>query len=97
MIDEPNVGEAHRRIDRLEARLDGRVVSLNTYQAEQGATRAAIANTHADLGREIAELRADLSKIEERLTWAWRAAVTGVLLPLILTVGLLIFRGAGQP
>lgn len=86
MPDEPSLGEAHRRIDRLEVRLDTRTVSLNTYRAEREADRA-----------RVADLEQDLAKMSERLTWAWRAALTGVLLPIILTVALLVLVGRPTP
>ena len=82
MPDEPSLGEAHRRIDRLEVWRDSRTVSLTTYQAEREADR-----------REVSDLRDDLIKMAERVTWAWRAAITGVLLPIIVSILLLAIRG----
>ena len=93
---DPTLGEAHRRIDRIETRLDSRLVSLSTYQAEHNADRETITRLRADLTDDLQNLRLDLQAVQERLTWAWRAAVTGVILPLVITFGVLLFR-QGSP
>lgn len=98
MPDEPGLGEAHRRLDRIQTRIDNHFVSLSTYRAERSGDRELIAKMHSAVDKEIADLRLDLQSIEERLTWAWRAAVTGVILPLVISLGVLIFRGtSGGP
>jgi hypothetical protein len=92
---QPTLGEAHRRLDRVETRLDSRVVSLNTYRAERDADREAIRLTRLDLDRELSDLRRDLNALTDRITWAWRAAITSLALPAIIGIGLLMFQRSG--
>ena len=82
MTDEPTLGEAHRRIDRVETRLDLRVVTLDAYRAERDADK-----------EQIRAVTNELAAMAERLRWAWRAAVTGVILPFVLLIGAAFFQG----
>ena len=82
MPDAPTAWEMQRRLDDLARRLDERTVTLSTYQAERKHDRD-----------EVKTLRDDLVKMAERVTWAWRAAITGILLPIIVSVLLLAIRG----
>lgn len=71
---EPTLGEAHRRIDDTNHRLDQRVTVV-AYEIARAADRG-----------EVAALREDVKALDSRLTWAWRIAVTGVVLPVIVMV-----------
>jgi hypothetical protein len=73
--DEPSAWELQRRLDEMQTRLNDRVVSLNTYRAEREHDRD-----------EVKDLREDLRTISDRLTWAWRIALTGVILPIAVTI-----------
>jgi hypothetical protein len=73
--DAPSAWELQRRLDEMQRRLDERVVYLNTYQAERKADQDV-----------VADLREDLRGISDRLTWAWRIALTGIILPVAVTI-----------
>lgn len=102
MPDEPTVGELWRRLDRIDARLDGRIVWLNTYQAERSHDRDEVAilrremtQLHTDLGVEIAELRTDVRGISDRISTTFRLAATGVLAPIIVGIVLWLISARG--
>jgi hypothetical protein len=102
MVDDPTPAELWRRLLRVEDRLDGRVVGLNTYLAERTADRSDV----ADLAAAITALELRMEKRQDaadkrqdaadaRLTWVLRAAVTGILLPLVITFAGFFFRAGG--
>jgi tetrahydromethanopterin S-methyltransferase subunit G len=78
MPDEPTLGEALRRLDKIEQRIDSRLVSLGTYSAERKHDQDAV----TVLDRRTA-------KLESRIDWAYRAAVTGIVMPVV--VGVMLF------
>jgi hypothetical protein len=75
MVDhEPGIGEAHRRIDEANRRIDARV----TQVAHE------LARTHDRA--EVADVREDVKQLRDSLVWAWRTAITGVVLPVLVSV-----------
>lgn len=89
MSDPETLGELARRFDRFEA-------SINLNMRDERATReqqlAMVVKEHVYLAHRSAD-QADVAgldkrqdRLEERLTWAWRTAITGVLLPLVVLI-----------
>lgn len=78
MPDEPTLGEALRRLDRIEARM----VNRESYSAERIHDRDEV----AALRTSIAELRVEVGKIADGISRAFRVAVTGVIMPIIVGV-----------
>jgi multidrug resistance efflux pump len=85
------LGELSRRLDRFEARhererasADVRHLDASVYIAERNALQI-----------QISDLAADVKSLEARMTWAWRAAMTGIIFPIVLMIvgGILLVRG----
>lgn len=82
MSDDPTPGELSRRLDRAEAdceRRAARHVDSDLYAAERRST---------DI--QLADLRADLSQMEDRLRWAWRTAITSLVAPVVVGIVLAV-------
>lgn len=89
MPDEPpTLGEILRRLDRVERRQDERLVSLNAYQSDRTHDREQVTDLKDSLTERIKDL-------EESMKWAWRAAVTGIILPLVLAITVFLLLGRG--
>jgi septal ring factor EnvC (AmiA/AmiB activator) len=80
---EPTLGELVRRQERLEMRLDERVVSLSTYRAEREADQS-----------RVKALEIELTRLSERLTWAYRLAATAILTA-VVQFGIQLLTSAG--
>jgi hypothetical protein len=80
---EPTLGELVRRQERLEMRLDERVVSLSTYRAEREADQA-----------RVKALETELARLSERLTWAYRLAATAIV-SVVVQFGIQLLTSAG--
>lgn len=78
MPDEPTLGEALRRLDRIEERM----VNRDSYAAERTHDRDEV----TALRTSIAELRAEVRDIATGISRALRVAVTGVVMPIIVGI-----------
>lgn len=79
---ERTLGEAFRELARLE----------------QSCERRADAHVHRDTYEAHREAdRRRITALEERMTWAWRAAITGIVLPIVvgLVLAVLLYGRAG--
>lgn len=99
MPDEPTLGELYRRQDRLEAQVERRFSEQDTRCTTRAATHVdaqLYAAEKAHLVNRIDELQTDVKAMEARMTWMARAAITGLIFPIILLIvgGILVVRGA---
>lgn len=90
MSDE-TLGELSRRLDRFEQRhqreresADVRHLDVKVYLAERDAMQ-----------KQLTEIAASVKALDSKYSWALRAAVTGLLFPLIMLIvgGILYVRG----
>lgn len=91
MSSDETLGELSRRLTRFEDRYqreresaDIRHLDAKVYFSERDAMR-----------KELDDMRSDIRTLGSRMTWALRAAVTGILFPLIvlLVSGIFYVRG----
>lgn len=89
MSEPETLGELARSFDRFEKAINlnlrderatreqqlEKVVKESVYLAHRSADQA-----------DVADLDKRQDRFDERLTWAWRAAITGVLLPLVVMI-----------
>lgn len=106
--DPETVGELSRRLTRIEQETGREIRDLRTTCAQQAAQSVGAAvyavqresdrQDMTDLAAKVAALEAASTKrvesLEERLRWAWRTAITGVTLPVVVGLVLLYLRGA---
>lgn len=107
MADE-TLGEAFRRQDRHEQQHRDDIAAVrreceqraathldrDLYLAERTHMVTRLADIESDAAKTEQRLSDRVRSLEGRLTWAWRAAVTGVVLPvLVLIIGWIIVQG----
>lgn len=100
MADE-TIGELSRRLDRFEARhdreranADARHLDAALYTAERNHMQTQIADVTADLATAVTRLQGEVDALKSKLTWGWRIALTGGILPIgVLIFGWLLTRG----
>ena len=78
----PDVEEVAEDVRDLALAVRSLEVTVNTRFTELSTTF---------LPREVYEayhstLRAEVARIDDRLTWAWRTAVAGLLLPIMVSI-----------
>ncbi len=82
MTREPSLLEVKEDIDEMRAELRGLRSDLSVTYVRQDVYEA---------HRTARDTR--VAELEGRLTWAWRAAVTGILLPIIATIVVFFLTG----
>lgn len=100
MSDE-TLGELSRRLDRFEQRhdrerqsADARHLDAAVYVAERNHMQTQIADLNTDLAAAVTRLQGEIGDLKSKLTWGWRVALTGAVLPTgVLIVGWLLTRG----
>lgn len=105
--DPETVGELSRRLSRIEQDIGREIRDIRTTCSQQAAQSVSAAvyavqresdrQDLTDLSGRVAALDAATTKrveaVEERLRWAWRAAIAGVALPVVVGLVLLVLRG----
>ncbi|HTF53602.1 MAG TPA: hypothetical protein VK735_39670 [Pseudonocardia sp.] len=93
MPDEPTIGELSRRLDRFEERYgaerrsaDARHLDAQVYVAERNHLQAQLMDNAADLASAVERLQRQVDDLKGRLTWAWRAALTGLVFPILVAI-----------
>lgn len=99
MPDDPTLGELLRRQNRLEEQVDRRFSEQDsrcTTRASTHVDSALYAANHAHLVNRIDELVKANKDLADRMTWAFRAAVTGLIFPVVMFIvgGILLVRGS---
>jgi ubiquinone biosynthesis protein UbiJ len=88
-----SVGELARRMDRHERAM---IEALRAIREQCASILAATVNAQvysaerAHREAELTAVRAEIDKLDGRLTWAFRTAVAGVLFPVIVAVLVLV-------
>lgn len=91
MSSDETLGELSRRLTRFEERhqreresADARHLDAKVYLAQRDA-----------LQQQVNGLQGDIKALEARMTWAWRAAMTGIIFPIVVMIvgGILLVRG----
>lgn len=89
MTEPESLGELARRFDRFEGAVN---LNLRDERATREQQLQMVVKEHVYLAHRVAD-RDDVAKLdrrqdklEDRLSWAWRTAITGVLLPLVVAV-----------
>lgn len=99
MSDE-TLGELSRRLDRAERDCNQRAathVDSQLYAAERNHMNIQLVDLRSDLSMEVARLQSQVDSLKGRMTWAWRAALTGIAFPVIaglVVAAVLALRGA---
>lgn len=98
MPDEITLGELSRRLERFEQRHDRQMADMDNrcnQRASAHVDTQLYAAEKLHLADQIADLHADVKALEARMTWAWRAAMTGLIFPVVLMIvgGILLVRG----
>lgn len=110
MSSDETIGELSRRLGRFEdrhaqemaaaeARCNHRAsmhVDSALYVAQRETLMTQVADLKADLKTHEGETEREFKATNDRLTWAFRASLTGVAFPILVGVAMLIITTVGR-
>lgn len=94
MADDPTtIGELTRRLDRFEERhaaerraADAKHLDVALYTAERNYFQAQLTDIATDVASANERMQKQIDDLKSRLTWAWRAALTGLVFPILVSI-----------